>query len=141
MTRERLFTFHSDPGNLALLLEGWHGFELLHHEKSIAPGARVRLRQAVGPLRYEMVFEHFVCDPPVRFGERQVEGPFARFEHVHEFSEAPDGTRIIDHVEFALPWSVGGKLADRWIAAPLLRRFFEFRRAAYRRLVADGRLA
>ena len=73
-------------------------------------------------------------------GERQVRGPFARFEHVHEFSVAAGGTRIVDRIELALPWLRGGALAERWIVAPWLRRLFEFRHAAYRRLVESGRL-
>jgi len=129
--REKLFEFHLDPANLALLLAGWKGFELLSHDGHIRPGSRVRVRQRVGWLTHTMTFEHF--------GERQVEGPFARFEHVHEFSPTAGGTAIVDRVEFELPWYLGGALAERCVAAPELRRFFKFRRAAYRRLVESGR--
>jgi ligand-binding SRPBCC domain-containing protein len=81
-----------------------------------------------------------VCETPERFGERQIRGPFARFEHLHEFIERQDGTTIVDRVEFAVPWYLGGKLAERGIAVPTLKRFFEFRRDAYRRLIESGRL-
>jgi len=138
--RAALFAFHSDPANLVVLLQGWKGFELLAHDGNIRPGSRVQLRQTVGPLRHELIFEHFVLEPPLRFGERQVRGPFARFEHVHEFAEAAGGTTLVDRIDFALPWRLGGPLAERLVAAPELLRFFEFRRAAYRRLCASGRL-
>ena len=137
---EVLFAFHCDPANIAHLLEGWPGFELLEHDGHIRPGARVHVRQAFGPLRQAMTFEHFVLEPPLRFGERQVRGPFARFEHVHEFAPTAGGTTIVDRVELALPWHRGGALAARWLVAPYMRRFFEFRRAAYGRLVESGRL-
>jgi ligand-binding SRPBCC domain-containing protein len=137
--RERLFAFHCDPENFALLLQGWKGFELLSHDGHIRPGARVRIRQAVGLLRQVVTFEHFVFEPPLRFGERQVRGSFKRFEHVHEFSATANATTIVDHVEFTLPWYLGGALAERWIVAPVLRRFFAFRRAAYQRLCDSGR--
>ncbi len=139
--RSRLFEFHSNPANLSVLLEGWQGFELVEHAGSIRPGSRVRLRQKVGPVAHELLFEHFVLEPPRCFGERQVAGPFARFDHVHEFHEVPEGTRIVDRVDFALPWFLGGPLAERWVAAPMLTRFFEFRRAAYRRLAESGSFA
>jgi len=139
--REALFAFHSTPANLALLLEGWSGFALLEHDGHIRPGARVRLEQRVVGLRHEMVFEHFVLEPPRRFGERQVRGPFRRFEHVHEFLEEALGTRVVDTVDFELPWRLGGALAERLVAAPMLARFFEFRRSAYRRLAAAGVLS
>lgn len=138
--RDALFAFHTDPANLGVLLERWDGFELIAHEHHIRPGARIRLSQRVGPFRYPMVFEHFVLEPSVRFGERQIQGPFARFEHVHEFADVAEGTAIVDSVEFELPAHFGGRLADRLIVAPLLRRFFAFRRSAYADLCRSGRL-
>lgn len=139
--RERVFAFHTDPANLARLLEGWDGFELGAHAGHIRPGARVDLHQRVGPVRWGFSFEHFVLEPPQRFGERQVRGPFARLEHVHEFEEQGGATLIVDRVDFALPWSLGGRAADRAIAAPILRRFFAFRAEAYGRLAAAGAFA
>lgn len=137
---ERLFAFHTHPENLAVLLEGWRGFELLSHAGHIRPGARVSVRQALGPLRFRLTFQHFVFEPPLRFGERLVAGPFASFEHVHEFRAGEDGTTLVDRLRFELPWRWGGRLAERWIAAPVLRRFIAFRRASYQRLIAAGRI-
>jgi ligand-binding SRPBCC domain-containing protein len=136
--REALFAFHRTPANLGVLLEGWAGFELVEHEGRIDPGSRVSLRQAWGPWRFAMTFEHFVLDAPARFGERQVRGPFARFEHVHTFTPEGDGTRVVDDVDFASRWWLGGAVADRVVVAPTLRRFFEFRKQAYARLCAEG---
>lgn len=138
--RESLFAFHTDPANLVLLLEGWKGFELLSHDGHIRPGARTRVRQAVGPTRHELLMEHFLLEPPTRFAERQIEGPFTRFEHVHEFFDAPGGTRLVDRIEFSLPEHLGGFLTEHVVAAPGLRRLFEFRHAAYARLCAAGTL-
>ena len=59
---------------------------------------------------------------------------------MHELAEAPGGTLLVDRVDFALPWHLGGPLAERLIAAPHLARFFAFRQAAYRRLGASGTL-
>jgi ligand-binding SRPBCC domain-containing protein len=139
--RERVFAFHTDPANLARLLEGWSGFELAAHAGHIRPGARVEVRQRVGPLWCDFSFEHFVLEPPRRFGERQVCGPFTRFEHVHEFEERDGATLIVDRVDFALPWRLGGRAAELAVAAPFLRRFFAFRAAAYGRLAAAGAFA
>ena len=140
VARPALFAFHSDPANLAVLLRGYRNFELLSHEGHIRPPARVRTRQSVWGLRHELVFEQFLLEPPLRFGERQVEGPFARFEHVHEFAEARGGTTIVDLVDFALPWYLGGPLVEPLVAATELESFFAFRRAAYQRLVATKAL-
>jgi ligand-binding SRPBCC domain-containing protein len=136
--RERLFAFHTTPENLARLLEGWRGFALLEHDGHIRPGARVRLEQRAAFMRHELVFEHFLLEPPQRFAERQKRGPFRRFEHLHEFFEAAGGSRIVDTLDFELPWFLGGVLAEHLVAKRVLTRFFEFRRAAYRRLCDSG---
>jgi ligand-binding SRPBCC domain-containing protein len=138
--RDELFAFHRRPANLRLLLAGWPGFELTAHEDEIALAMRLSVSQRVAFMRHDMVLEHVVFEPPFRFAERQIEGPFAHFEHLHEFVEADGGTIVVDRIEFALPWIRGGALADRLVVAPSFRRFFAFRRKAYARLIAEGRL-
>jgi len=59
-----------------------------------------------------------------------------RFEQIVPVPRAA----LVDRIDFALPWRLGGPLAERLIAAPHLARFFAFRQAAYRRLVASGAL-
>lgn len=138
--RDALFAFHRRPANLRVLLSGWPGFELSAHAAEIALATRLNVGQRVALMRHTMVLEHVVFEPPLRFAERQIEGPFARFEHMHEFVEADGGTRIIDRLDFALPWSRGGRFAERFIVRPSFQRFFAFRRTAYERLLAEGRL-
>lgn len=138
--RDDLFAFHEDPGNLAVLLDGWRGFRLLSHSGHIRPGAVTKVVQTLGPLRFRFEFEHFLLEKPVRFGERELRGPFRRFEHVHEFVADGAKTVILDRLEFELPPRWGGRLAERRIALPTLRKFFAFREQSYRRLIASGRL-
>ena len=138
--RDELFLFHENPGNLAVLPEGWKGFQLLSHSGHIRPGARTSVVQTMGLLRFHMEFEHFLLEKPDRFGERAVMGPFRRFEHVHEFLAEGKKTTILDRLDFELPWRWSGRAAERWVALPALRRFFAFREESYRRLIASGRI-
>jgi ligand-binding SRPBCC domain-containing protein len=140
VAREDLFAFHTDPQNLAVLLEGWPGFRLRSHSGHIRAGAQTALIQSVGPFRFRLTFEHFLLEPPSCFGERMVVGPFVRFEHVHEFREDGGRTAIVDRLSYELPWRWGGRLAERWIVSPTLRKFFAFRENAYRRLIAAGQI-
>jgi ligand-binding SRPBCC domain-containing protein len=138
--RDELFAFHEDPGNLAVLLDGWKGFRLLSHSGHIRPGAVTVVVQRLGPVPFELEFEHFLLEKPFRFGERETRGPFRKFEHVHEFHADGGRTAIVDRVDFELPWRWGGPVADRFVARPTLREFFAFREQSYRRLIASGRL-
>ena len=59
-------------------------------------------------------------DPPRRFVDQQLRGPFRRFRHEHIFEEIPMGTRMIDTITVASP--VFGRVAERLILVPHLRR-------------------
>lgn len=139
-SREALFAFHEDPAHLIELLSGWRYSRIASHDGHIRPGARLHIIERLGPFRIPLVFEHVVYEPPARFGERQIKGPFRVFEHVHEFVETADGTLIRDHVTIALPMWLGGELATRLFVVPRLRRFFAFRQSAMLRLLAGGRV-
>ena len=95
----------------------------------------------LGPIWVPMTFEHFVFDPPYRFGERQLKGPFRKCEHVHEFVEEQGGTIIIDHLDIELPWWLGGGFAMRHLIAPRVRRLFAYRKQSYLSLEQSGRIA
>ncbi len=47
---------------------------------------------------------------------------------------------IRDRLKVQLPVWLGGEAATRLVVAPRLVRFFSFRRRAYERLVAEGRI-
>lgn len=53
-----------------------------------------------------------------RFVDRQIEGPFAFWEHTHEFYRDGDQTRIIDHIEYQLPLRLPNTLA--WLPLKLM---------------------
>jgi hypothetical protein len=135
---ERLFAFHCDPENLVRLLAGWPTFRMVAHQGNVRPGSLTRVRERLGIVWVPMTFLHFVYEPPGRFGERLVRGPFRKFEHVHEFESIAGGTRIRDRLDVELPWWLGGELGMRLLVGPKLRRFFAYRHAELDRLVRAG---
>ncbi|MBL4888514.1 MAG: hypothetical protein JKX97_00665 [Candidatus Lindowbacteria bacterium] len=138
--RKSLFAFHQTPANLALLLEGFPSFRMEKHIGNIQPAAEVIISIKFGPLWVPFTFEHFLFEPPHQFGERQIKGPLRTFEHVHEFLEEGDDTRIIDHVEVTLPIWLGGDLAIWLMVLPGIKNFFNFREQSYKSLLDSGRL-
>jgi len=138
MPPERLFAFHENPDNLALLLRDWPTFRMISNDGNIRVGAVTRIQEQMGLVWVPLTFEHFVYEPPHRFGERQVRGPFRKFEHIHEFVASGLGTVLRDVLDVRLPWYLGAGLAMRLIVAPKLRRFFAFRHAELERLVREG---
>lgn len=64
---------------------------------------------------------------PHYFVDEQVRGPFLRFRHVHEFSEVPAGTVMVDRIDFAAPFGFLGRLAEKLFLARYLRQLIETR--------------
>ncbi len=138
---ESVFRHHETPANLVRLMEGWPAFRMVEHEGRIDCGAKVHVAERVGPFWVRMTFEHFIYEPPYRFAERQIKGPFRKCEHIHEFVEEAGGTKIIDHLEVELPMWLGGSLATRILVAPKLQQMFAFRKKAYLSLHNGGKIS
>ncbi|WAH98564.1 SRPBCC family protein [Arthrobacter sp. MMS18-M83] len=64
---------------------------------------------------------------PESFTDEQVRGPFRFFRHVHEFIPDDAGTLMIDRVEFAAPFGVVGRLAEKAVLGRYLRNLIEQR--------------
>jgi len=136
-----LFLFHEKPQNLAVFLNGWPTFRMIANDGHIRVGSITRVQERIGPVWIPMTFEHFLYEPPRRFGERQVRGPFKKLEHVHEFESTGSGTILRDSLEVVLPWYLGGRLVTRLFVAPKFRRFFAYRHAEMDRLLKAGKLS
>jgi ligand-binding SRPBCC domain-containing protein len=131
-----VFAFHESPGAFLRLSPPWEKVELLEGGDSLKPGARAVIRTKVGPFWVKWVAEHTDYEPGRMFADRQIEGPFARWEHRHLFlDDGKGGTRLVDEVDYEPPLGrllSGGMLEDK------LRRLFDFRHEETRRIVESG---
>jgi ligand-binding SRPBCC domain-containing protein len=64
---------------------------------------------------------------PDYFVDEQVNGPFRRFRHIHEFHQEAVGTTMVDRIEFEAPFGPLGRLAEKMVLARYLRRLIEAR--------------
>jgi ligand-binding SRPBCC domain-containing protein len=67
-------------------------------------------------------------DPPVRFVDVQLRGPYRRWEHRHLFLEEAGGTWVEDRVTYALPLGPLGALAHAVAVRRQLERLWDYRR-------------
>lgn len=122
-----VYRWHARPGAFERLSPPWDPPLVESRTGGIEDeGARVVLR--VGPLRSLWVAEHHGAVPGREFRDRQVEGPFALWEHVHRVRpEGPRACTLEDRVEYALPAGRLGDTAGGWLVRALLRRLFAYR--------------
>ena len=124
----RTFEFFSAAHNLERIIPPLVGFRILtpapiEMRKGTQIDYRLRLRGVALRWRSEMTR----WDPPHGFVDEQRRGPYRKWIHEHRFREEDGGTRVEDHVTYAVP---GGALVDRWFVRPDLDRIFEYRRHA-----------
>ncbi len=68
-------------------------------------------------------------DPPHRFADHQVKGPYKQWLHKHTFEARDGGTNVRDEVEYAVPGWVFEPLLHWLFVGPDVRKIFEYRAA------------
>lgn len=126
-TAEELYHFHSRPGALERLLPPWDGSEVVWKKGTLAPGGKVLMKLRQGPISFHWEAHHIAETPGLVFQDIQHKGPFARFAHVHKFSDTAEGALLEDEIEFALPFqNVLPPFANNQVVQ-MLTRIFSYR--------------
>ena len=133
---EDVFPFFADARNLERITPGWLGFRVLTPGVEMGAGALIeyRLRLHGIPVRWRTRIE--LWEPPHRFVDRQLSGPYGIWHHTHTFEpDGAGGTLMRDVVRYTLPLGPLGALAYRLFVRRDLDRIFDFRHAAVQRLL------
>jgi ligand-binding SRPBCC domain-containing protein len=138
----RVFAFHESPGALQRLTPPWEKVTVESGGTSIKPGARVVLMTKLGPIPLRWVAEHTEYSPPYLFADRQVSGPFARWNHRHEFlDDGQGGTILRDTVDYEVPLGVLGRTFGGNFVKSKLTKMFDYRHEMTRKIVESGDFA
>ena len=122
-----VFEFFADAHNLEALTPSSLRFGIVTPRPiDMSSGTTIdyRLRIHGIPIRWHSQIETW--QPPYRFVDVQVRGPYRFWRHEHAFREDEHGTNIFDHVRYRAP---GGRLANRLLVARDLKRIFCYRQA------------
>ncbi|MFO1476406.1 MAG: SRPBCC family protein [Verrucomicrobiota bacterium] len=129
--REQVFRFFADAANLQALTPDWLDFEILTPQPiDLRPGALIDYRIRVHRIPIRWRTEIVTWEPPVRFVDIQLKGPYRLWHHTHEFHEHNGGTLCRDLVRYS---PIGGTLANRLFVRRDVERIFQFRQAQLRK--------
>jgi ligand-binding SRPBCC domain-containing protein len=138
--RAVVFEFFADPRNLEQLHPAWARPHWLRPPPArLAAGAVLDFRVARLPGRWRVIVREF--DAPYRFVDAQLNGPFARWEHRHRFTEGAEGeggTWVEDRVTYRLPLGPLGRLIHAVGAGHQVRQLFDHRDRQLRDLFGGG---
>jgi ligand-binding SRPBCC domain-containing protein len=127
--RPDVFAFFSDPHNLARVTPPSLGFRVLSAPPTLDAGAVLDLsvRWLGARMRWRAYIREY--DPPYRFVDVQVRGPYARWEHRHRFLDDAGATLVEDRVTYRLPLGPLGRLAHTLVVGRQLRAMWTYRTA------------
>jgi len=125
---EEVFQFFAEPRNLGRITPASMGFEFRSNDFQMRDGLHIdyRLRPLLGiPVSWRTGITSY--DPPHRFTDVQLQGPYRQWEHTHTFQAVEGGTRISDEIVYRLPLGPLGDIAHRVVVRGELERIFRHR--------------
>lgn len=127
---EDVFAFFSDVENLESITPPELRFRVTSGLPiELCAGALIDYRlQLFGvPFSWQTRIEEW--EPPDRFVDIQLRGPYAYFHHTHTFVSKDGGTRMSDDLHYEVPFGLLGSLAHVLFVQRSLNRIFDYRAA------------
>jgi ligand-binding SRPBCC domain-containing protein len=134
-----VFAFFAQPANLEQLTPPWLRFQIVTPQPvTMAVGKQIEYRISWRGLPIRWLTEILEWQPPLRFVDLQLRGPYAYWHHTHLFEAADNGTKLSDIVHYRLPLGVLGNLAHCLTVRRDVEAIFAYRRRRVEELFASG---
>ncbi|MEY2506303.1 MAG: hypothetical protein QOH01_632 [Verrucomicrobiota bacterium] len=129
--REEVFAFFADAANLDAITPPWVHFHTVTPAPiEMRPGTLIdhKLRVHGLPIRWQSRIT--VWEPPERFVDEQVRGPYRLWRHEHVFAVRDGGTLVQDRVQHAVAFDF---LVHKLFVARDVEKIFAHRTETLRR--------
>lgn len=126
---EEVFALFDRPENLAKITPPWLSFSILTPTPiAMRVGAILDYAIQIGPIssRWRSIITTY--EPPYRFVDEQLLGPYSYWHHTHAFQEVDGGTMATDIVRYLPPFGLFGRLAHFIFIRRQLNAIFRYRR-------------
>jgi ligand-binding SRPBCC domain-containing protein len=139
---EETFEFFADAGNLEAITPPWLNFEITTRRPIAMQGGALidyRLKLRGIPLTWKTRITAW--EPPFRFIDEQLKGPYKLWRHEHTFAPDPEGsggTLMIDRVDYAFFGGPFAPLINRLYVRRDLDRIFAYRTETLLKLLAPA---
>ena len=126
------FAFFADAFNLERITPPYLRFKILTPGPiPITAGTLIEYQLSLygAPFRWRTLIE--VWEPPYRFVDRQINGPYSLWHHTHTFEEVSRSQTLMrDRVEYRVEWGPIGGLAHELFVGRMVEGIFDYRMQA-----------
>lgn len=135
---EEVFAFFENPLNLARITPDSVGFEILTPPPIVMKAGLV-LDYTIRVFGMRVHWTTIITDyePPHRFADVQLKGPYEFWHHTHSFKAVDGGTHMVDDVLYLVPFGPLGKIANSLLVKRQLKRIFDYRAAAIEKMFSS----
>jgi len=128
LPRREVFEFFEKPENLERITPDSVGFNILT-PRPIKMKAGTVLDYTIRVLGLPVRWTTLICEyePPGRFADVALRGPYSFWHHTHTFEEDGGVTVMTDEVRYALPFGPIGRLVHSLWVRRQLDYIFDFR--------------
>ena len=126
---DEIFAFFADAHNLEVITPPWLGFKILSMSTdSIEAGTTIRYRLRLHGIPVYWRTDIREWSPPHCFVDEQTSGPYKLWRHTHRFEAHGGRTKMIDEVQYSLPFGVLGRIVHAVKVRRDVSRIFDYRR-------------
>ena len=126
---EVVFEFFSKPEYLEMITPASLSFNILTPTPiKMGKGSLIdyTIRLFGIPIHWRTLISDY--EPPFRFVDQQIKGPYTFWHHTHTFQSVDGGVEIIDKVIYSLPMGWLGTLAHSIWVRKDLEKIFDYRK-------------
>ena len=137
---DRVWTFFSTAENLPLITPPWLNFTI-RTSGTIGIEKGTLLDYSIRWIGISLKWRTKIIEwnPPLRFVDLQVKGPYALWHHEHRFEPVDGGVVCSDRVQYRLPLGIIGRITHSMLVRRQLMSIFRYRRQAIAERLAPVR--
>ncbi|MDF1811139.1 MAG: TIGR01777 family oxidoreductase [Verrucomicrobiales bacterium] len=127
---KELADWHLSKGAFRRLSPPWEKIRVGLEPEEITEGSRAEISMKAGPVWTNWIAEHRDVVPGKGFSDIQIDGPFAKWKHVHTFSEKDEQScELIDEISYRMPFGIFGNIFGSGFVRSKLACTFQYRHA------------
>ncbi|MEJ2543514.1 MAG: SRPBCC family protein [Calditrichaceae bacterium] len=134
-SNESVFSFFSNIENLERITPDWLNFTILRQTPiDIKKGSLFYFQIRIFKVPLKWKTEITCWEPPYRFIDEQLKGPYKKWIHEHRFIDEGNQTRMIDIVNYQVPGWFFSSLIHKLFVRNAVKKIFRYRKETIKQI-------